>query len=140
MFPDKPRVILDTGVVISRFLRPQSVPGQAVEWAKSRAVLLASPETLAELLTVLRRPKFAKFIDPDDASDIVQAMAGIAEIVTVTAVVTACRDPDDDKFLALALTSRADFIVTGDDDLLTLHPFHNTAIVTPKQFLIERIC
>jgi uncharacterized protein len=135
MFPEKLRVILDTGVLISRFLRPQSVPGEAVELAEKQATLLVSDETLAELLSVLRRPKFAKYVDPEDAINIVRALAAIAEIVHVTTVVTACRDPDDDKFLALALTGNAQVIVTGDDDLLALHPFQGVAIVTPKQFV-----
>jgi len=137
MFPEKPRVVLDTSVLISRFLCPQSVPGQAVERAKTEATLLVSEETIAELLAVLSRPKFAKYVDSGDAAAIAQAIAGIAEIVAVTATVTACRDPDDDKFLALALSGRAQIIVTGDDDLLTLHPFHGIAIVTPKRFVSE---
>ena len=90
-------------------------------------------------LAVLSRPKFAKYVDPSDASAIAQAIAGIAEIVPVTATVAACRDPDDDRFLALAISGRAHIIVTGDDDLLTLHPFHGIAIVTPKQFVSESL-
>jgi putative PIN family toxin of toxin-antitoxin system len=139
MSPERPRVVLDTSVIISRFLCPQSVPGQAVERAKTQATLLVSEETIAELLAVLSRPKFAKYVDPGDASAIAQAIAGIAEIVSVTATVAACRDPDDDKFLALAISGRARVIVTGDDDLLALHPFHGIAIVTPKQFVSESL-
>ncbi len=47
-----------------------------------------------------------------------------------------CRDPDDDKFLELALNGEADLIVTGDDDLLALHPFHSIPIVTPAAYLV----
>lgn len=140
MFPERPRVVLDTSVIISCFLCPQSVPGQAVERAKTEATLLVSEETVAELLDVLSRPKFAKYIDATDASAIAQAIAGIAEIVPVTATVAVCRDPDDNKFLALALAGRAHVIVTGDDDLLALHPFRGIAIVTPKRFVSESLC
>ena len=47
----------------------------------------------------------------------------------------ACRDPDDDKLLELAVNGAADFIVTGDDDLLVMNPFRGIAIVTPAEFL-----
>ena len=56
MSPEKPRVVLDTSVLISRFLCPQSVPGQAVERAKTEATLLVSEETIAELLAVFAGP------------------------------------------------------------------------------------
>jgi uncharacterized protein len=46
-----------------------------------------------------------------------------------------CRDPRDDKFLELALAGRADLLLTGDADLLALHPFRGTAIVTPAAYL-----
>ena len=49
--------------------------------------------------------------------------------------VVACRDPKDDKFLALAVNGQADFIVTGDRDLLVLNPFRGIAIVQPEEFL-----
>ena len=49
--------------------------------------------------------------------------------------VTACRDPDDDKFLAAAVLGEADCIVTGDRDLLALDPFEGVAIATPRDFL-----
>lgn len=72
----------------------------------------------------------------------VNALAGIAETISVTTAVTACRDPRDDKFLSLAFAGEADLIITGDDDLLVLHPFQGVSIVTPRQFLdsYEGVC
>jgi putative PIN family toxin of toxin-antitoxin system len=134
MFPDRPRVIIDTGVMVSRILRPDPVPAQAVALAERKTALIVSEETLAELIAVLTRPKFAKFVDMTDVKDIVEAYAGLAEIVPVSAHVTVCRDPDDNKFLALAMTAGADMIVTGDDDLLALHRFEQTKIITPRDF------
>ena len=49
--------------------------------------------------------------------------------------VTICRDPDDDMYLELALSGKADCIITGDPDLLVLNPFENIPIITPKEFL-----
>jgi predicted nucleic acid-binding protein len=56
-------------------------------------------------------------------------------LVEPTEEVRACRDIKDDKFLELAVSGRASYIIMGDSDLLVLHPFRNTAIVTPAEFL-----
>ena len=58
-----------------------------------------------------------------------------ADYVEVTETVEASRDPDDNMFLALAVAGRADLIVSGDDDLLALHPFRGIAIVRPREAL-----
>lgn len=50
-------------------------------------------------------------------------------------MIRACRDPKDDKFLELAIDGRADAIVTGDQDLLVLHPFRGIAVLTPAEYL-----
>jgi len=131
------RIVLDTGVLVSRILKPRSIPGLAVTMASHRGVILVSEGLVAELLEVLARPKLSKYVDPADARAFVQALAGIAELVPVTAHVRACRDPDDDAILALALSGRADAIVTGDADLLTLDPFHGIPILSPRRF-VER--
>jgi uncharacterized protein len=62
----------------------------------------------------------------------------IIEVVPVVQIVTACRDPRDDKFLEAAVNGRAGVIVTGDKDLLVLHPFAGIAVLTPAGYL-ERV-
>jgi predicted nucleic acid-binding protein len=59
------------------------------------------------------------------------------EEVTVAERMTICRDPRDDKFLELAAAGRATHVVSGDADLLELHPFRTARIVTPAEFLRE---
>lgn len=132
------RVVLDTGVLVSRVLRPESVPARVVLHAAEHATLLMSEETLRELASVLQRFKFAKYISPPDAEEFVQSMADLAEFVEITAHISVCRDPDDDKFLSLALLGAADAIVTGDKDLLDLSPFEGVAIITPREYLDQR--
>jgi predicted nucleic acid-binding protein len=61
-------------------------------------------------------------------------LAGAVEI-TITERITACRDPDDDKFLELAVNGLATHLVTGDADLLALHPLRGVAILTPADFV-----
>ncbi len=55
--------------------------------------------------------------------------------VQITETVQACRDPDDDKILELAVNGGGDYIVTGDDDLPVLNPFRGIAIVSPAELL-----
>jgi putative PIN family toxin of toxin-antitoxin system len=49
--------------------------------------------------------------------------------------ISECRDPKDNKFLELAVCGKADFIISGDEDLLVLNPFRNIQMITPDSFL-----
>ena len=129
------RVVLDTSVVVSAVLLPRSTPRQAFDLAAARGTLLVSAATVAELNEVLRRPKFDKYVREEKRLDFLAALVRAAEVVVVTEAITECRDPADDKFLELAVSGRASHAITGDADLLVLHPFRRTAIVTPQDFL-----
>ena len=129
------RVVIDTGVAVSAVLLPRSVPRQAFDLAVSRGRLLVSAATIAELEEVLRRPKFEKYVREEERLEFLAALLRAAEAVQVTALVTECRDPKDNKLLELAISGRATHVVSGDADLLVLHPFRGIAIVTPQAFL-----
>jgi putative PIN family toxin of toxin-antitoxin system len=66
-------------------------------------------------------------------------LLAVAELVTISERIVACRDPKDDKFLELAVCGRADVIVSGDHDLLALHPFRYIPIVTPAAFIRDDV-
>lgn len=129
------RVVIDTSVVISAALLPQSLPRQAFDLAISRCRVLVSEATLIELEAVLRSPKFAKYITEEERLEFLAAFLKEAEIVTVCDVIRASRDPRDDKFLELAVSGLGTHIVSGDGDLLTLHPFRGIAIITPRDYV-----
>ena len=131
----EPRIVIDTGVVVSAVLLPRSVPRQAFDTAVARGKLLVSEATVAELDEVLRRPKFNKYVPEEKRLEFLAALVRTAEQVEVTAVITACRDAKDNKFLELAVSGRASHLLSGDDDLLTLHPFLGIAVVAPQAFL-----
>ena len=57
------------------------------------------------------------------------------EFIDAQAIVTDCRDPKDNKFLALAIDAGAKTIITGDKDLLVMNPYQDRAICTPAEFL-----
>jgi hypothetical protein len=133
------RIVIDTGVVVSAVLLPRSVPRQAFDLAATRGRLLVSDETIAELDEVLRRRKFDKYVPESRRLELLSALVQEADVIDVVDVVSDCRDPKDNKFLELALSGRASHIVTGDSDLLVLHPFHGIAIVRPQLFLADTI-
>ncbi len=129
------RFVLDTNALVSRLLVPSGVAARAVDHALVSGVLLLSEETLGELAAVLARPKFDRYVSIADRQHFLRLLGGVARVVPVSHRVTACRDPKDDKFLHVALNGEAEAIVTGDADLLVLHPFHGVGIVSPAAFL-----
>ena len=128
-------VVADTNVFVSALLIPTGVAAKALNHALENAVVVASEETLVELGTVLSRPKFDRYLSADERGEYFELLAGVVRVVNVHHSVTACRDPKDDKFLSLALAAEATCLLTGDLDLLALHPFHEVQILTPATFL-----
>jgi uncharacterized protein len=128
------RVVVDTNVFISAALKENSPPETAVHLAAESHLLIKSTITEQELFVTLARPRLTPLIDPHFRDWLHQLMAA-AELVNITERITACRDPKDDQFLELAVNGRADLIVTGDADLLTLNPFRDIPIVTPAAFV-----
>jgi putative PIN family toxin of toxin-antitoxin system len=129
------RVVIDTSALVSRILLPASVPAQAVNHALAECQLLASDATLMELATVLGRPKFNAYITIEERQEFLRMFGRVAERVPIVRLVRACRDPNDDKFLELAVSGGARLIVTGDADLLVLDPFQGIDILSPADYL-----
>lgn len=130
-------VVADTNVFISALLLPNSNAAKALNLALEKHVVVVSEHTLAELGEVLARKKFDRYLTPAERLQYFELLAGVVRVVSVHHPVVACRDPNDDKFLSLALTAEASHIITGDQDLLVLHPFHEVAILAPMDFLKE---
>lgn len=128
-------LVADTNVFVSALLLPSSVAAKALNNALALHTVVVSAETLAELGEVLGRPKFDRYLSSDERQSYFELLAGVVRLVNVPHAVVACRDPKDDKFLSLALAAEANFLITGDQDLLVLHPFHEVAIVTPADFI-----
>ena len=129
------RVVIDTNVLISGLFSTTSTPAQAVEKAVTKAQLVATIETLRELIETLLQPKFDRYVSRERREALLQRVASLVEIIEVLQHVRASRDPKDDKFLEAAVNGRADVIVTGDKDLLDLNPFRGVAILTPATYL-----
>lgn len=97
--------------------------------------MLVSLETLAELDEVLHRPKFSRYFSLRDARSILDRLASEALLIAVPAKRHRSRDPTDDVFLDLAVAGGADWLVTGDGDLLMLGAVGKARIVTPAVFV-----
>jgi putative PIN family toxin of toxin-antitoxin system len=129
------RIVIDTNVLISRFLKRNSVPAQAVAHAVRSSVVLVSTATFAEVETVFQRRKFDSFFTLARRREMLEEFRILAAFVPIPEPIHACRDPRDDKFLEVAVHGKADLIMTGDTDLLALHPFRGIAILTPAEYL-----
>jgi uncharacterized protein len=132
--PGARRIVLDTNVVLSGQLFPGSTPGRALVKAQSDEVL-ASDATLLELVEVMSRSRFDRYVERRVRQQLVAEFVNNCRIVLIASPVRACRDPRDDKFLEVAVNGRADAIVTGDQDLLVLNPFQGIPILSPAGYL-----
>jgi len=130
-----PRIVIDTNVLISALLAPESTPGQAVTQAEDAGVLLASAETIAEIEEVLARPRFDRYLSTATRAEFLKRYRIAVRRVIIGSAIRACRDPRDDKFLEVAIHGQADVIISGDEDLLCLNPFRTVRIVSPRGFL-----
>ncbi len=129
------RMVVDTNVFISATLLPHSIPRQAVDRALDEGVLLLSEATMRELGDVLFRKKLDRYVSREDRKHLLRQLASTAEFVSIVHSIRECRDPQDDKFLEVALSGKADLILTGDADLVKLHPWREIPILSPAKYL-----
>ena len=129
------RVVLDTNVLVSALLFEGEVTKLVAFWKENTILLLFSKETFDEFLRVLAYPKFG--LSPEEIKAIVETeVLPYAETVEDMEGSFDCRDPDDEKFLRCAVSGKAEFVVTGDEDLLLMEerPL-GTSIMRPGPFL-----
>lgn len=132
------RAVIDTNILVRAFIRPQGTVGRVLsELREGRYLLLYSDALLEELIDVLGRPRLrAKYqIGEQRMRDLLDLILLRGELVLPTRKIEACRDPDDNAVLEAAVAGGADVIVSGDGDLLVLHPFEGIPIVGPADFL-----
>jgi len=132
------RVVVDSNVLVSAAVYPDSPAALAYVTAALCCDLYASQETLTEIEQVLLRPKFDRYFAAGGPtrerflSDY-RALVNVAEVMEA---VTDCPDPKDNRFLSLALSVKADMIVSGDrKHLLPMHPYRGIAILSCEAFL-----
>ncbi len=127
------RIILDTNLWIS-FLITKNLSGLDKLLFDGKIQLVFSEELLNEFITVSGRPKLKKYFSKADLIDILKFMDTYAELVIVKSKVDLCRDPKDNFLLSLAIDSNADFLLTGDKDLLSLKKIGKTKIIRISKY------
>ena len=130
-----PRCVFDTNVLVSALLFDQSTPAQAFFAALHAGEIIVSTDAVAELNGVLGREKFRSYVTEEERERFLRSLLREAGLIEIEQKIQACRDPKDDKFLELAVNGGAACIVSGDEDLLSLHPFRGMPILTPEKFL-----
>ncbi len=131
----KPAFVFDTNTLVSALLFRNSIPRQAFDKALETGQILLSLDVLYELNDVLGREKFKKYINEDERIEFLSAFLQNTTMIDITEGIQECRDPKDDKFLELAVNGNATCIVSGDKDLLVLHPFRGIEIFSARDFL-----
>nr|WP_293055713.1 putative toxin-antitoxin system toxin component, PIN family [Okeania sp. SIO2B3] len=127
--------VIDTNIIVSALIFSKSTTMQAFREAKENGLILISAEILSELIDVLSRQKFDRYLSREIREYFLANLTKETELIAITETIDICRDPKDNKFLELAVSGNATHIITGDKDLLELHPFRDILIVTPSQFL-----
>ena len=127
--------VFDTNVLISALFDFNSFAAKSLTKARNQGRLLVSKEIASEYLSVFSRKKFDKWISLENRINFIENIIENSMHVNVTQQIVACRDYKDNMFLSLAVSAQANCIVSGDKDLLVLHPFNGIPILTPPDFI-----
>lgn len=129
-------VILDTGILVSAAIRPDSIPALALEKSLLDFDVCVSQATLTELEEVLGRSRFDRYAPKAQREAFLQGFREQATMVDVPIIVTDCPHPKDNMFLALAETAIAELIISSDPHLTNMHPWRGIPILPPAAFLV----
>ena len=128
------RVIIDTNLWISFLISKNYSQLDDIIFTR-KSTLIFSEELLDEFLTVIKRPKFRRFFSQQDTENLIETIQEYALFFNVTSEVFLCRDVKDNFLLSLSKDSKADYLITGDKDLLELVEFESTKIITISEFI-----
>jgi uncharacterized protein len=132
------KVILDTNLWISFLITKDfSFLDEFIESRKAK--LIFSDELFAEFIKVAERPKLSRYFSKSDLEALIQIIDKFGKLIEVTSEINLCRDIKDNFLLNLAIDSKADYLVTGDKDLLDLGKINKTQILTISELKISLI-
>jgi putative PIN family toxin of toxin-antitoxin system len=131
--PKPSKVIIDTNLWIS-FLIGKELHQLKDLIVNERIQLVISDQLLEELILVTSRKKLKKYFDQEKVTELITLLTLVSKKVKIKKIDKVCRDPKDDFLLALSKEAKADFLMTGDKDLLDLKIYGRTQILTVKKF------
>ncbi len=130
------KFVLDTNLLLSSALFKTSLARKAFNTvvAYEGEIILSQP-VLDELNDVFSRSRFDRYLVQEARQKFLDDFLELAGMIEVTTTIADCRDPKDNKFLELAISGNANYILTNDKDLLVLNPYQAIKIITPADFL-----
>lgn len=132
---EKYKVVVDTNIFVSAFLGSKNAKLIVRDIFTGQYSLIMSHEQLQEIKTVLQRPKFSKFIHPHELDEFIGLLSLKTLVPSNYGRINDCRDEKDNMILEAAVYGNADFIITGDEDLLVLNPYRWIKILSPISFI-----
>lgn len=129
----KIKTVIDTNLFIS-FLIGKRITGLKDSLVDSTIQLIFSEQNIDELRIVTERPKFKKYFKPEDVDGLVDLIYTIGKIFKISKEPDICRDLKDNFLLALCDKAKADYLVTGDNDLLMIKEYKGTRIIKIDEF------
>ncbi|HWR95047.1 MAG TPA: putative toxin-antitoxin system toxin component, PIN family [Flavobacterium sp.] len=128
------KIILDTNLWISFLIsKDYSFLDNYIE--KEKVKLIFSSELFSEFISVTERPKLKKYFSEGDVENLIRIINKYGILVDVSTDIDVCRDKKDNFLLNLAIDCGADYLVTGDNDLLVIKEFQNIKIITIKELV-----
>jgi len=128
------RIILDTNLWISVLITNDFSKLDEIIFSK-KSILIFSQELLDEFLEVAKRPKLRRYFYQQDLEDLLETIDEYGEFIKVKTMLNICRDEKDNFLLSLCVDGNADFLLTGDKELLILNEIAQTKITTISAFL-----
>lgn len=132
------RAVLDTNVFVSATLIQSGTEDKILrKWKSGEFELVVSSQILKEIGRVLSYKKFLKYfrMTQEELVLFLQMLSEESIFVEGKSKIEICRDPDDNKFIDAAMEGRANYIVSGDKDLLILKNYKGISIISPAKFL-----
>ena len=130
-------IVIDTNILISAALSPDGTARKALNKVSKEVKIAQSEETYQELSTRIYKHKFDKYISDAERQEFLDVVNKYSQFIEITSQINICRDADDNKFLDLTQDTNAEFLITGDQDLLSLKvlPEYQNKIITPREFI-----
>jgi uncharacterized protein len=128
------KAIIDTNLWIS-FLIGKQLASLKSLLVEGTIQPVFSQQLIDEINIVTQKPKLKKYFPSEKVIDLIIFLQSIGLLVEIKSSVLLCRDAKDNYLLALAKDSQADYLITGDEDLLILDGFEGTIILTYQSFL-----
>jgi len=127
------KIIIDTNIWIS-FLIGKSLKGLQYYIDNQKILIITCNEQFQELIEVFRKSKLKKYFTVEQIYEFTELISEASENVSLKTNIELCRDPKDNYLISLAVDSKADYLITGDADLLELLEVGNTKIIKYRDF------